>query len=749
MISTKLTVFENVRNTNPERDIGLEDFVRSLESNESKEMIQPLRLCIEKEGPDSKLYALKKKSLPAVTLAGTFGNGRKDEDLVNYSGIIHLDLDKLPLEKISKYKEILKQDPFVLLCFISPSGRGLKIGGLHGQGSKKHQDAYFTFKTHIQQLLECEDIFDDTVRNLARICFYSYDPDVYFNQNCQRIHPVEQIQQFTDKKINYNNNLNPNNVLQLPGANQTLQQAVYKIKTAKRGEKHNTRLAQSRLIGGYVAAGALDEGQALEDLEKAACLNTDNESSALKDIKDGFVNGKQSPIHPYPPDTAFGADLDISAVLGDALPTLPRGILDTHLEEYLELIAEDLELNYEAAFCELLINTSIAIGGNKQLEVGHEHEEKALLWLAAIGKSGTGKTPLNRKCGGALLEQQQKDWANQYRDDLEVSQREENQGVPRLVRRRWIANSLTLEMLCSLHEENPAGIGITSDEIMGVLDGLNQYKGKGNDRQKLLSLWNGNAFENPTTTSDRYIPSVFVPIAGGIQEAIVRKIINDVNTADGLAARFLFNYLVISKEPLSLDRKDEVQALLSKSLGNAVLKQIFDKLVAIRDIPRQVQMNLDAKKLLQNLERQLNIEGRRGSDDRFAAYKKLGQYIYRVALTLHYLIEDKPDEKPLSMKTAKHTVAVMEYFTGTMKRAYGTVELTDKERKARAILDKVQQLGDGSLIRDIKQLLKKSIRSDEFEVICNILEEAGELLRTPKGKTFTLSLSKSGSQILS
>ena len=79
----------------------------------------------------------------------------------------------------------------------------------------------------------------------------------------------------------------------------------------------------------------------------------------------------------------------------------------------------------------------------------------------------------------------------------------------------------------------------------------------------------------------------------------------------------------------------------------------------------------------------------------------------------------------------------------------GSVELTDKERKARAILDKVQQLGDGSLIRDIKQLLKKLIRSDEFEAICKMPEEAGELLRTPKGKTFTLSLPKIGSQVLS
>ena len=67
-----------------------------------------------------------------------------------------------------------------------------------------------------------------------------------------------------------------------------------------------------------------------------------------------------------------------------------------------------------------------------------------------------------------------------------------------------------------------------------------------------------------------------------------------------------------------------------------------------------------------------------------------------------------------------------------MKGVYGSVELTDKERKARDILDKVQQLGDGSLIRDIKQLLKKSIRSDEFEAICKMPEEAGGIIENPK-----------------
>ena len=90
----------------------------------------------------------------------------------------------------------------------------------------------------------------------------------------------------------------------------------------------------------------------------------------------------------------------------------------------------------------------------------------------------------------------------------------------------------------------------------------------------------------------------------------------------------------------------------------------------------------------------------------------------------------------------------MFFFIANMKRAYGSVELTDKERKARAILDKLHQLGGEAAIRDIKQLLKKSIKADEVEAISKMLEEAGELLRTPKGKTFVLSLPKNSSQVL-
>ncbi len=106
-------------------------------------------------------------------------------------------------------------------------------------------------------------------------------------------------------------------------------------------------------------------------------------------------------------------------------------------------------------------------------------------------------------------------------------------------RKRWIANTLTMERLVALHAENLAGIGFVSDEILGILNGLGQFKGgRGNDKQIILSLWNSYDFENPTADANRYVRDVYVPMSGGIQEVLIRKTINDANTSDGLAARF-------------------------------------------------------------------------------------------------------------------------------------------------------------------------------------------------------------------
>ena len=107
-------------------------------------------------------------------------------------------------------------------------------------------------------------------------------------------------------------------------------------------------------------------------------------------------------------------DFYVAALIGE-LPVIHRVILPKELEIHLELSAEQLDLNYEAACWQFLINGSIALGGRKRIRIEETKNEgtwteNSCLWLASVGPSGFAKTPLNRKCGGVLLDKQQDEW---------------------------------------------------------------------------------------------------------------------------------------------------------------------------------------------------------------------------------------------------------------------------------------------------------------------------------------------------
>ena len=151
-------------------------------------------------------------------------------------------------------------------------------------------------------------------------------------------------------------------------------------------------------------------------------------------------------------------------------------------------------------------------------------------------------------------------------------------------------------------------------------------------------------------------------------------------------------------------------------------------------------MGSNAEDLLLNFQHYLKKEGRQSNDQVFAAYAKLQRYIFRVALLLHYLFEREPDSADLNEDTANKTITVMMFFIANMKRAYGTIELNKKEMVARKILNKVAELGGHASVRDVKQPLKKSATSDEFDSILELLVETGELIKTKEGKTSQYSL---------
>ena len=126
-------------------------------------------------------YNKAKKSLPAFTPSGKFIGGRKLEFLTEYSKFIILDIDKLSAADLQNAKHLANQSEFTFASFISPSGNGLKILVKINSDKATHKEAFLLVQAHYEAILKLE--IDKSGKDLSRLCFYSWDENLYLNEN--------------------------------------------------------------------------------------------------------------------------------------------------------------------------------------------------------------------------------------------------------------------------------------------------------------------------------------------------------------------------------------------------------------------------------------------------------------------------------------------------------------------------------------------------------------------------------------
>jgi hypothetical protein len=148
-------------------------------------IIRPLRQML-KEGNKAG-YDSAKKLLDAVTFCGLFNGRRKMEYLVDYTGIIVLDIDKLTAEALRIVRELIVGCEYTLACFVSPSGAGLKVLVQVSTGVKEH---VATFNAVLQYYTKVAGVeIDRSGRDVTRLCFVTYDPDLYYNPGAKTFDP--------------------------------------------------------------------------------------------------------------------------------------------------------------------------------------------------------------------------------------------------------------------------------------------------------------------------------------------------------------------------------------------------------------------------------------------------------------------------------------------------------------------------------------------------------------------------------
>jgi hypothetical protein len=122
-----------------------------------------------------KAIADLKLQLPAFLPSGSFSK-RENGSLVEYSGILCADMDSLGAD-LPTVRDFFKSSPFVRAIATSPSGDGLKVFFNVINDPARHEDSFRAIKQYVLEWTGIE--IDDKCKDLARLCFFTYDQDLW------------------------------------------------------------------------------------------------------------------------------------------------------------------------------------------------------------------------------------------------------------------------------------------------------------------------------------------------------------------------------------------------------------------------------------------------------------------------------------------------------------------------------------------------------------------------------------------
>jgi hypothetical protein len=160
-----ITIFKNLFDKTPHY-ITLENALNRIKTGKSQEKIDEIRNAIDKERADG-----LKRNLPSVCFSGKFQE-RTDGGLLEHSGYMVLDFDEV--DDVSEKKAELSKLEYVYAAWVSPRNNGVKALVRIADGSKHRE--------HFESIKELHPDVDNSGINVSRVCFESYDPEIYINE---------------------------------------------------------------------------------------------------------------------------------------------------------------------------------------------------------------------------------------------------------------------------------------------------------------------------------------------------------------------------------------------------------------------------------------------------------------------------------------------------------------------------------------------------------------------------------------
>jgi hypothetical protein len=694
-----------ISNTSPLKVMALPELVELINGDKYKDLIV---LCRNSSKADSD--SIKKNELDYVTFSGSFGKRSKD-GLSKYSGLICIDFDSVELPEDTKH--LLSQDISVppLLIFTSPSGKGIKVVYKVAGDQSDHSQYFDALCNYLRGTYNLKA--DSSGKDVPRACFLSHDPDLYFNDDYLTIVPLgaEFISEYYSEPDSYiESNSIPTIIREATDSDieHVLSIATKIIERSRDGEKRYELWKASYLLGGYVGGGVISEADARNTLREAID-NKPNVMSitiAYRTIDDGIREGKKKPLYSVSKWKVHYESLENSffdELLSISFPLVafPEQIVRIVEELY---VTDFYPIEYTAA--SILFAASVAFGSSLIVHVKFEWEEQANLFITLVGPSGVGKSsPMSFAINP--LEIEDLNLAEIY-NSSEIEHETINSNMQKSDSQshssQLLVNDFTLEALFQVLINNPFGVGLYKDELIGWINEMSRYR-YGSDIETWNSIFSSKSIRVDRKSDSRLvIPSPKVSIIGSTQLNGAKLLTSNEKEENGFAHRILFVY------PDKFRINEMNDAEFSKE-SSQFYNEVIHKLLDCRktySTKKTLFLNDQSLLLFKNFynSNQIRKADPSLSDSMRGMYSKMDIHVIRLALTLQalYWACDSGSIEEIEMKAMQGAIDLVEYFSYCAikvknTRANESGDLLTKKQIAKKMAEA------GMSLRDIESII--------------------------------------------
>lgn len=432
------------------------------------------------------------------------------------------------------------------------------------------------------------------------------------------------------------------------------------------------------------------------------------------------------------------------------IPSLPPRIIPFPLRAWLQDIAERMSCPIEYPTVAAIISLASIVGRKCGIRPKRFDDWPVIpnLWGGIVGPPGIQKTPATdeaMKYLRYLVSQALEKYKGEmliYESELEIAKKSDSIPPPKPICKRYIVNDSTVEAYGELSRENPNGLLIHRDELLGFLRSM-ERQGREGDRTFYLETWNGNghfAFDRigrGTVIVPCLCSSIFGTIQPGPLAEYIRKSGGGTGD-DGFIQRF---QLLVYPDPVPwrhVDRHPDSEARRCAHDVFARLDQLdAQSLGAIIDEDMQIpflRFAPDAQEFFNQWWGELEIDKLRAENISPAIQAHLAKYrslMPSLALLFHLIECVSPQGEcqsgPVSLTAAKYAAAWCDFLELHMHRIYGGVAEDEEMKRAIALKNHLASRGEDSV--RIPAIVQKGWRElDTTEAVNDaliVLEEHG------------------------